>query len=287
MKNVMKKIIVFILTAFIFSCSDPDNAIYDVFDGMEHGAVIRTLSRNSVDFNLFDLNSTWSITVETQDEEFGALLSQVVVYASYVDKTDDGEDNNRSEVTLETIPAAQFTTSANGLPTTDISYSFGDVLSALSLADGEYNGGDNVDFRLEIHLTDGRVFSQADGSGSLQGSYFSSPYAYRAGILCIPAAPFPGDYVMEMQDSYGDGWNGAAIRVTIDGTATDYTFTSGATYTATATVPPGAATLTFAYVSGDWDSEVTFQVYTPSGALGADLGPSPAAGEFALNLCNE
>ena len=287
MKKIVNKIIVAVIAIFMVGCSDPENVIYDVFDGMEHGAVVRTLNRGSVDFNLFDLNSTWDITVETQDEEKGALLESLMVYVSYTDNKDDGVDNSRSDTVLATIPASAFTTSANGLPSTQIEYTFGEALSALGLSTGQYNGGDFVNFRLELHLTDGRTFSAADGSGSLQGSYFQSPYTYRAGILCIPAVPFPGDYVIDMQDSYGDGWNGAAIRVIIDGVATDYTFTSGSAASFTVTVPPGSTSLVFEFVSGAWDSEVTFQITTPSGATGADLGPSPTAGPFALFLCDE
>lgn len=288
MKKILNKILLVVLSISAFySCSDSDNAIYDVFDGIEHGAIIRTLDRGSQNFNLFDLTSTWDITVETQDEEFGDLLSLMNIYVGYVDNKDDGNDNNRAEILIETIQASEFTTSANGLPSTFIEYTLDQMVTFLGLSAGQYNGGDIFAIRLELLLTDGRSFSAADGSGSLQGSYFQSPYVYTPGMLCIPLVPFPGDYVIDMQDSWGDGWNGAAIRVTVDGVATDYTFTSGSTASATATVPSGTATLLFEFVSGAWDGEVTFQIYTPSGALGADLGPSPVPGEIALFLCDE
>ncbi len=57
--------------------------------------------------------------------------------------------------------------------------------------------------RLELVLTDGRSFSSSSTSGSLQGSYFSSPFSWGVPILCQPV---DGDYVIDMQDSYGDGW---------------------------------------------------------------------------------
>jgi hypothetical protein len=289
MRKIINKIVLVILLVSMFnSCSnDPDNAIYSVFDGVEHGAIIRTLERGSQNFNLFDLSSSWDITVETQDEEFGALLSQMVVYVGYTDNKDDGADNSRAEVVLNTISASEFTTSANGLPSTTLFYTLSDMLSALGLSAGQYNGGDIFAIRLELLLTDGRSFSAADGSGSLQGSYFQSPYVYQAGMLCIPITPFPGDYIIDMQDSWGDGWNGASIRATVDGVATDYTINNGLAGSATATVPAGTTTLLFEFISGAWDSEVTFQIYTPSGALGADLGPSPVPGAIALFLCDE
>ena len=106
-------------------------------------------------------------------------------------------------------------------------------------------------------------------------------------MLCIPIVPFSGDYGISMQDSYGDGWNGASIRVTIDGVATDYTIDDGSAGSATVTVPDGTTTLLFEFISGAWDSEVTFIITTPSGAIGIEAGPSPIAGEIALFLCDE
>jgi len=303
MKKSIYKVLIIALGFFTaFSCSKPDNAIYDVFDGLEHGAVLRTLNRVNTNFNLFDMNSTFEIEVEEQDEQKGKLLSEVKVYLSYTDNVADGVDNNKTDLLASTIPASAFTTSANGLPSTTVSLTFAEALSALGLSAGQYAGGDEITVRLELVLTDGRTFSADDASGSLQGSYFQSPYAYSAGILCVPASPFPGDYVIDMQDSYGDGWQGSGIIVTIDGTATTYSvpdlWSVGAptdnvgdpTYvaaTATVTVPVGVSSLTFEWVSGSYPSECTFQITTPSGATGFEGGPSPVDGEIALNLCNE
>ena len=44
MKKIINKIIVAFLAVFTLGCSDPDNPIYDVFDGQTYGAVVRTLS---------------------------------------------------------------------------------------------------------------------------------------------------------------------------------------------------------------------------------------------------
>lgn len=305
MKNILSKLMLIAITIFATSCSDPENPIYDVFDGLEHGAVIRTLDRVSENFNVFDLNSTWNIIVETQDQESGKLLSEMVVYVSYTDLKDDGVDNNKSEVILNTIPASQFTTSANGLPTTELNYTLEETLSALGLTVGQYNGGDLFNFRLEIKLTDGRSFSAADGSGSLQGSYFKSPYIYQAGMLCIPDVPFSGDYTVVMQDSYGDGWQtttgngGPGITVTLNtgavievGLCTPY---EANTYdcindnnsgTAIVTIPDGTLSADW-YFPGDFWGEISFQIYAPSGNLIASYETGSNAGPIALNLCNE
>ncbi len=296
MKKFINKIIVTIaLAVSVFSCNDPNNAIYDVFDGVTNGAVLRTLEYVSLNYNIFDLNSTFEVVIEEQDEEKGGLLSRVDVFVSYTDNNNNGL-NNRAEVLLSSINASEFTLSANGLPSTRVSVTFQEALNALGLVAGQYNGGDTFNYRLEVVLTDGRTFSADDASGSLQGSYFQSPYAYSAGILCIPSSPITGDYVVNMQDSYGDGWQGSKVICTIDGVANeaflpDYwstglgPFSSG---TQTITVPANASTVVWSFVAGDWPSEVTFQIIGPnSGNVIGDFGPSPLEGELALNLCNE
>ena len=293
MKKIINKITLVILTVSMIGCSEPDNVIYDVFDGVSHGAVVRTLARTSVNFNIFDLNSTFDVTIEAQDEQNGKLLSKMNVYVNFTDNTPGGTNNSKTEVLVKAIEASAFTTSANGLPTTGVKATLAETLTSLGLVAGQYDGGDTFTYRLELVLTDGRTFSAADTSGSLQGSYFSSPYAYNAGILCIPPAPIAGDYVINMQDAYGDGWQGSKIICTIDGVANEISMadvggTSFKSDTQTLTIPVGASTAVWSFVAGAWPSEVTFQIIGPnSGNVIGDFGPSPAVGEIALNLCNE
>ena len=69
------------------------------------------------------------------------------------------------------------------------------------------------------------------------------------------------DYDVDMFDSYGDGWNGGAIIVTIDGNALPpITINSGSSGNAAFNVPDGTSVLSVQYSSGSWDSEVTFSI---------------------------
>ena len=288
----MKKIniIIIILLTVIFSCKEPDNTIYQVFDNVENGAVLRKIQQDPVlskNFNIFDTQSTWELVVEQQDEQGGDLLSKVNVHISFVDKANNGA-NDIDEVMVKTIEASEFSISQNDLPITHIIVKFQDALDALNMQSTDYVGGDYFPIRLELVLTDGRTFSAESSSSSLQGSYWSSPFVYESQILCNPDTPITGDYLVNMQDSWGDGWNGAALKVTIDGVATDYTIDSGSSSSHTINVPIGSSTLTWEFVSGAWDSEITFQIIGPnSGDVIGDFGPSPAEGPLGLNYCNE
>jgi hypothetical protein len=206
MKKQLNKIVLLLLSVIVISsCESDDKAIDQVFDGVSYGAVLRKLEITSGSYNLSDLNSAFSIIVEEQDEEYGALLSEVDVYVS------GGQSS--TEALQQTVPASAFTIGDKGLPVTEISVTLGDALTALGLG-SNYGVGDVFTIRLSLKLTDGREFSASSASGSLQGSYFASPFLYNSAILCTPK---PGDYVVDMQDSYGDGWQGDGIKVTFDG----------------------------------------------------------------------
>jgi hypothetical protein len=82
-------------------------------------------------------------------------------------------------------------------------------------------------------------------------------------------------WTLVANDSYGDGWNGASIDVTVDGTTTSYA-TDGSSTTHNIAVTAGSP-YSFAFSSGDWDSEITYTLTSPDGTVWAD-GPSPTVG---------
>ena len=61
MKKIFNKFLVFFLAVSVFSCEDVDNTIYDVLDGVQRGAAIRTLEIVSANYNVFDPGSTFEI----------------------------------------------------------------------------------------------------------------------------------------------------------------------------------------------------------------------------------
>ena len=100
----------------------------------------------------------------------------------------------------------------------------------------------------------------------------------------------PDNYTITMADSYGDGWNGASVDFTVDGVTTVITFASGSDVSKTITVPASASSVGIAFTSGDWDSEVTYQVEWTNLSGGNSQtalsdGTSPAVGFKALNIC--
>lgn len=98
----------------------------------------------------------------------------------------------------------------------------------------------------------------------------------------------PCEWIVDMQDDFGDGWNGAAVTFTVEGDIEvgNVTLDDGDSGTAKVLVPNGSV-LEIAYVSGDWDEEVTYQVFDASGSEILNEGFEPTIGIVynELNTC--
>ena len=286
MKHYTKYIIPFFAFFLLLGCTEKDNTVDKVFQDTVYGAILRTTQTISTSYNAFDPSSLFSIMLEEQDEEMGNLLASVDIYISFEDNQEDAMDKSVSEVLLVNIPASDFTTGDNGLPVIQFERSLAEAASAVGISDSDYSGGDRFIYRMVLNLTDGRSYTNTDYGGTVSNSsFFRSPLIYYVGVNCTPITPIPGTYRIDLQDSYGDGWNGASIVVTIDGVAESYTLDSGSSGSFSISVPEDTEELSFVFNSGDWDGEVTFQIYAPNGEIASEQGPSPGVGEIPLSIC--
>ena len=289
----MKKVNIYLisLAMMAFSCSKEFSS--DEYGGYEMltdymlkeyqvGAALRTITESG-SYRFFDAaNSLWSATLETHDHESGGLTESVDWYVS---------NGGNNEVLARTVSRSEMYDGPVGLPRMDISMS---LVEAGGLVGG-YQGGNTIIHRMVLKLTDGRTFSTESVSGSLTQSYFKSPFQYRKTITCFMdagiVAAVPGKYTVNMTDSWGDGWNGAAVVMTLDGVDYSTSFNSGAADTIVFEVPAGSSTMGFKFVSGAWDSEVDFNIIyskldgSNSQVALPNVGASPAAVYYALSVC--
>jgi len=299
MKNLYKGLIALTAVFTLNACSDSDNVIDKVFDNVENGAVLRTISVNSQTLNSSDPSSSFSVTVEEQDVEDGALLESVDVFVSIRDLSPGNGTTTANDMLVKTIDASAFSAGPLGLPRTTVEVTFAEAEAAMGLNASQHAPGDLFVFELRLNLTDGRTFGAADAGGIITGGFFSSPYKYNAAIVCSPK---PGDYVIDMHDTYGDGWQtnggngGDGISITItdaagnetveyvgmctpygDGSWLDTGNCSGPASTsfydasATVTIPAGTATAIWEF-PGDQYGEISFEIYAPDGTLLLEVG---------------
>lgn len=178
-----------LLGLLIGSCSTEDKLIDKVDATVERGAVLRTISIDGGALDVLDPTAAVSIVIEEQDAQDGGLLQEVRMFVDLADNTPDATTAT-TETLLATIPAASFTTGPFDLPRATFGSTVGDMAAALGLADGDYNCGDAFNLRAELALTDGRVFTSSDVTGTVSGgSFFSSPFAYAINLI----APLPDD----------------------------------------------------------------------------------------------
>lgn len=282
------------------SCSESNKVVDEITDGVTRGAVLRQLDvvSNSVAINSatneLEPGEEFAVLLEYQDDEDGSLLSTMDVYVGYIDNTDDGVDNSRDEVKAETVDASAFSGGDRGLPQLLYSISAQDMQSTISLPnEGIGFGGDQFTVRFEINLSDGRSFTNTQNSGTITGSYFSSPFLNRVNVVCAPSKPTSGAWTISTTDSWGDGWNGGALNVVIDGADAGAfeNVDSGQpgpveiTQDYELNVPDGAQTISIKYSSGAFDEEVTFRITSANGNEVATFGPNPPVGIELLDYC--
>ncbi|MEO0572944.1 MAG: hypothetical protein AAF039_14645 [Bacteroidota bacterium] len=274
------------------ACEDSDKTIDQIFEAESRGAALRTISvlSNSVAINsatnVLVEGETFGVILEHQDNEGGALLQEIEVYLSFVDNTDDDVDNSIGETLIGTIPASEFSAGEFGLPRVEYSITAQEMQTQLGLSSAAIGlGGDQFVVRFVTNLTDGRTFSMADNSGTLTGSFFSSPFQYFTTVVCAPSVPTAGDWIFDLQDSFGDGFNNATISVTIDGEETSVGLADGSEAQVIVNVPDGSETISIVFNSGAFDEEITFQVTSANGNVVVDVGPSPPVGSELLDFC--
>lgn len=154
-----------------------------------------------------------------------------------------------------------------------------------------------------LNLTDGRSFGPESSNSVLTGIFFKAPFSYNTLITCSPQ---PGDYVVKMFDSYGDGWQtddgngGSGLMIDLDGTvvevglcspylASDFDCTEGVSEgEVTVTIPEGTESASWTF-PGDQYGEIRFEVYAPDGTLVFDSGDfgEQGAGLLPIVVCAE
>ncbi|MCW5517893.1 hypothetical protein [Muriicola sp. Z0-33] len=264
----MKKYFVIITALFILiSCGSEEVVIYDVENG-------QTLAQLSVT----------SATIPTPVEGASIELEVQVTTKSGSDRAvslvaDASSTATPDQYTIDglVIPAGEFTT------TVTISSNFAALPEEGSTT-------------LVLNL---------DGIAGASNAIFSNETLTVSFFRECPEAPTPGDWIVNMQDSYGDGWQsttsngGPGLTVTLStgevfevGLCTPY---EANTYACTPELSSGSATITIPdgvesaewFFPGDFWGEMSFQIIAPSGNTVAEFGPGTAAGVFEIDYCGQ
>lgn len=257
MKNWFKYITILFAGAGLLatSCEDSDQPVDQVVAGTERGAVLRTANLISNELPIGDASAGFSVELEIQDQENGALVDQVEVYVGFRDNTESiGPGTDVDEALYGTVASSEFTNGPFGLPRFSYSIALSDMLAFVNRTDADITGGDQFTVRFELVLSDGRRYSFADNTGTLTGSFFSSPFLYTPTVICPVAADlFVGEYNLTVTPDSPIGgtpvWNDQVVTLSVGSTSTQRVFE--ATYLEGLAIGNGPESFTFEMICGE------------------------------------
>tara|TARA_R110002051_G_scaffold81751_1_gene145878 strand:+ start:21965 stop:22915 length:951 start_codon:yes stop_codon:yes gene_type:complete len=197
MKNLY---ILFIFSiCFLISCTDSDKAIEEVLQEVDRGAVLRTVRIDNGEFDINNIDAEFNIQLEEQDIEEGALLESVEIEIRYIDNTPDNGDASTAFVAANSLLPADFSTGPNGLPITDLKFTFSELLNLTGVSFSEVQCKDQFRIDLKVRLKDGRVYTTSNSGGTVVNNtgFFKSPFSYLINIVePIVETAFTGTYEM-------------------------------------------------------------------------------------------
>ena len=219
------------LLIILTSCEEGKEVFDQIIESEQRGAILRTVALISNELPIGVADAGFAVELEEQDQQNGDLLASVEVFVGFNDNTvpDGGTDLDVAESQFSTITASEFTTGEFGLPRTTVEISLAEMLAHTGVQEADLFGGDNFSVRFELVLTDGRRFSNDDNSGTITGSYFSSPFLYTPTVVCpVGADQFVGTYVIDqvVPGIFGaDTWgSGTVVELTIGEISTQRVF---------------------------------------------------------------
>jgi len=288
MKNIKIFIALIILSLSLtfYSCEDDISPLSE--SSIQLGAVLTTQgTATGTNFNKFDIpGSNLTVTVAFRDFGNNDSMESVDMLVRFIDATPDALGNTLSvpEASLTTLSPSDFAVGDSGYPENTFTLNGSAALTALGITEDDIDGGDQLLLRYALNLNDGRTFSSDNVGVNVATTSHTTPFRYAANIVCFNIFE-AGDWVLDMKDSFGDGWDGAFLTANINGVETTYTVNSGFGEIATINLPENAQ-FTVVYTAGAFEEEHSYTFTDPSGNVVINDGPNPQAGTELLNTCN-
>jgi hypothetical protein len=235
--------------ALLFGCKDGDTVFDQIVANETRGAALRTVELISNELPIGVADAGFSALLEVQDQENGQLAEFVEVYIGFRDNTveEGAPDLSVPEALYETVSAETFETGEFGYPRFTYDVTLAELLTFTGTAEDAIFGGDQFEIRFELVLTTGQRFSFEDNTGTLTGSFFSSPFLYTPTVVCpVLEEEFVGEYLLVSPTSPAGGvpvWEEQVVTLSIGETSTQRVFS--AIYLEALGIGNGANSFTF------------------------------------------
>ncbi len=268
-------ILVILILSGISSCEDEDKNNFDDFS--KSGAFVRFAEPFPTVLGVSSLDEIPDVVISTVLENPN---NSVTSYSISVGATISGE-------VIDQVPLVNDITSfpaSLDLTMTDIATALGLDASAIGFGDtfefvGTATNSQGTVYTAERQRFDRETLEVTGGNNSadlIDELGYRNAFEFGFAIPCPPeTGAIAGDWIFDMQDLYGDGWDNAFVTVDIDGTTTDYTVAAGSAATHIVNVPDGTTRLVISYTPGAYEEEHVYTVQKPDGTVLGPFGPNP------------
>lgn len=250
MKTIIKYFCLLLIIGGVFSCQDSDKEQFQLFEGTDAPFVNIILNKTLV-----------GKTVALEEE----------VMIGVIDAPGKNVDSYNLSVRIVGSITTSFVdvTTITTFPST-VTYSTVELADLLGISLGDLEPADEFEF---AGVSTGSGYTLT--SDNLAPDLFGQPeqnqaYDFSLTLFCSPAGGnVTGDWTLDLIDVYGDGWDGAFITATIDGTDTTYTIGGGDSAQHIVNVAAGSSVI-WTYTQGSFEEE---HVWTMTGPDGTVYGP--------------
>ncbi|MGB5609297.1 hypothetical protein [Eudoraea sp.] len=261
MKNINKIILGILAVALtIASCENEDKFPLSVhLDDANKAAYVRAV-----------VNQTVYLVEDVPDATFEATIDVPVDNVAQYDLSFTLISGSGDYDTIPLNTITEFPTS--------ISYTYAELTGFLGITTADIGGGDLFQFIGTCIGKDGRFWTASNFTGDVTGQVAQfNGFTFTVLVDCAPITDVEtaGTWVANLQDSYGDGWDGAFLTFSIDGSTTAYTISADQGFEAIYDIDVPAGVLEIFYTSGNFEGEHSFSLFSPDGALYGEYGPAP------------
>tara|TARA_R110000850_G_scaffold16697_3_gene51778 strand:+ start:8159 stop:9118 length:960 start_codon:yes stop_codon:yes gene_type:complete len=192
------KLLAFLFIPFIiFSCSDSQNTSEQIEETPCDAHFITDESLTSTNIYPGQTNENTTIAVYIIDGDAGNLTEKINIYVSYMDNTPSDGNNSIQEQFFKSISSSEFQTNEQD-PKAVITVELQEIEDFLNISQPVYTPGDAFVFRLELVMTDGRIFTNnSESSEAACGSLENSDFIFEIDIFCpIDENIYTGQYTV-------------------------------------------------------------------------------------------
>ena len=160
------------------------------------------------EYDLNDLQgSSYIHEIDFRTEDAGANVAAYNVFVTFDHNNPDNGDNSTAEVLFREFGQSDFTDNTEGNRALTLDIPFTEAAAATGVSLDAVAPGDRFQFRTELTLDDGRVFSSSNTESTIFGPAFRAFFDWNVNATCpLPDDLFVGTYAISHIQGPGNPW---------------------------------------------------------------------------------